>query len=195
MSRTKSQEKRKAILDVAKTLFLSHGFAAVSMDLISKTSGISKNTLYSHFNNKQALFASVIQWHWSDDHKPVLTLDSTKNVSDTLTQFATDLMRYLYKEETISFFRLLAFESHAFSELALSILKDDLSPSTFQLSQYFINTLKKDKNEADHLALSFLGLLKEDAFWHVLVGFRQKYTSREIKLHVNYCVNQFLKLL
>ena len=45
MSRTKSLEK--AILDVSKSLFLSKGYAAVSMDLISKTSGISKNVVFA----------------------------------------------------------------------------------------------------------------------------------------------------
>ena len=42
MPRAKSHEKRTAILAVAKALFLSKGCAAVSMDLISKTSGVSK---------------------------------------------------------------------------------------------------------------------------------------------------------
>jgi TetR/AcrR family transcriptional regulator, mexJK operon transcriptional repressor len=165
------------------------------MDLISKTSGISKNTLYSHFSNKQSLFSSVIQAHWSDEKKPSIDVNSSKNLTETLTVFATDLIPYLYKDETICFFRLLVFESHTFSELASSIMDDDVSPSTFQLTQYFMKVLKKDKNDSHQLALKFLGLLKEDAFWHVLVGFRKKYTSAEVKDHIDSCVHAFMKLI
>ena len=195
MSRVKSHEKRTAILAVAKALFLSKGYAAVSMDLISKTSGVSKNTLYAHFNNKKTLFSSVIEAHWGDDNKPSLEGESSLNVSHVLTEFSVKLMRYLYKKETLSFFRLLANESHSDVSLAGSILSDNLSPSTYQLTQYFMRVLDKRESEAHRLALFFLGLLKEDAFWHVLVGFRKKYTRLEMKRHIERVVAAFMLLL
>jgi hypothetical protein len=55
--------------------------------------------------------------------------------------------------------------------------------------------LNKTKSDSYQLALTFLGLLKEDAFWHVLVGFRKKYTSVEVKDHIHSCVHAFMKLL
>lgn len=52
--------KPRAILDAAATLFLAHGFAAVSMDAVAREAGVSKATLYAHFAGKDALFAAMV---------------------------------------------------------------------------------------------------------------------------------------
>ena len=57
--RPKDPEKAKAIMHSAAQLFMSHGFG-VSMDKIAQNAGVSKQTLYSHFPNKDALFENVI---------------------------------------------------------------------------------------------------------------------------------------
>jgi TetR/AcrR family transcriptional repressor of mexJK operon len=52
--------KPRAILDAAATLFLAHGYAAVSMDAVARGAGVSKATLYAHFAGKDALFAAMV---------------------------------------------------------------------------------------------------------------------------------------
>ena len=59
--RPKSDLKRQSILEAAAGLFLEHGFSQTSMDLVANTAGVSKQTVYSHFNNKDALFSAVIE--------------------------------------------------------------------------------------------------------------------------------------
>jgi TetR/AcrR family transcriptional repressor of mexJK operon len=61
--RPKDLGKRAAILDAAKRLFVGQGFAAVSMDQIAADAGVSKLTVYSHFGDKEALFAAAVQSH------------------------------------------------------------------------------------------------------------------------------------
>ncbi|MEO1263653.1 MAG: TetR/AcrR family transcriptional regulator [Bacteroidota bacterium] len=51
------------ILKRAEKLFLSLGIRSVSMDDISRGLGISKKTLYQHFENKDALVKMVIESH------------------------------------------------------------------------------------------------------------------------------------
>lgn len=55
--RPKDPSKRAAILEAAKSLFLEHGYEGVSMDQIASQAGVSKLTVYSHFGDKDALFA------------------------------------------------------------------------------------------------------------------------------------------
>ena len=50
-----------AILEAAKQLFAREGFAGVSMDKIAAEAGVSKLTVYSHFGDKEALFAAAIR--------------------------------------------------------------------------------------------------------------------------------------
>ncbi len=53
--------KREQILHGAQRLFLARGYTGTSTDAIAKAAGISKETLYAYYPNKEALFAAVLQ--------------------------------------------------------------------------------------------------------------------------------------
>jgi TetR/AcrR family transcriptional regulator len=57
----RAQRKRDAILEGARHEFLSHGYAATSMDRIARAAVVSKATLYSHFADKEALFRALTE--------------------------------------------------------------------------------------------------------------------------------------
>lgn len=61
--RPKDLGKRAAILDAAKRMFTQHGFDGASMDQIAAEAGVSKLTVYSHFGDKEALFAAAVKSH------------------------------------------------------------------------------------------------------------------------------------
>lgn len=61
--RPKDLGKRAAILDAAKAMFTQHGFDGASMDQIAAAAGVSKLTVYSHFGDKEALFAAAVKAH------------------------------------------------------------------------------------------------------------------------------------
>lgn len=54
-------EKRAAILEAAKHLFLHHGYDGVSMDAIAAEAGVSKLTVYSHYQDKETLFMRAVE--------------------------------------------------------------------------------------------------------------------------------------
>ncbi len=57
--RPKDPVKGAAILEAAKRLFVEQGFEGASMDQIAAEAGVSKLTVYSHFGDKETLFAEV----------------------------------------------------------------------------------------------------------------------------------------
>ena len=59
--RPKDLEKRAAILNVAKRLFTTQGFDSTSMDAIAAAAGVSKLTVYSHFQDKERLFTAAVE--------------------------------------------------------------------------------------------------------------------------------------
>ena len=61
--RPKDLAKRAAILDAAKRMFVLQGFDGVSMDQIAAEAGVSKLTVYSHFGDKDSLFAEAVRAH------------------------------------------------------------------------------------------------------------------------------------
>jgi len=52
---------KQLILDEAYKLFRRKGFARVSMDEIAGAAGVTKRTLYYHFESKDALLAAVLE--------------------------------------------------------------------------------------------------------------------------------------
>ncbi|ADZ68622.1 TetR/AcrR family transcriptional regulator [Polymorphum gilvum] len=54
-----SDRKRKQIIEAAIAEFQQRGFAGASMDRISERAGVSKRTVYNHFDSKEALFRAI----------------------------------------------------------------------------------------------------------------------------------------
>ena len=59
--RPKDLGKGSAILEAARRLFTSLGFDGASMDQIAAEAGVSKLTVYSHYGDKETLFAAVVK--------------------------------------------------------------------------------------------------------------------------------------
>ena len=54
---------RRRILDAAYDLFYRKGFGRVGVDEIAAVAGVTKRTLYYHFESKDELLASVLALH------------------------------------------------------------------------------------------------------------------------------------
>jgi AcrR family transcriptional regulator len=53
--------KREQIVDGAKRVFMEKGFDAASMNDVARKAGVSKGTIYVYFQNKEDLFAALIE--------------------------------------------------------------------------------------------------------------------------------------
>jgi AcrR family transcriptional regulator len=63
-SKPRSREAtRQKILDAAYDLFYQKGFNRLSVDEIASSSGITKRTLYDHFESKDEMLAAVLEYH------------------------------------------------------------------------------------------------------------------------------------
>jgi TetR/AcrR family transcriptional regulator of autoinduction and epiphytic fitness len=61
MGKKPSEQKRAAILDAATRAFRDEGYETTSMDRIAEAAGVSKRTVYNHFQSKEALFQAVVE--------------------------------------------------------------------------------------------------------------------------------------
>lgn len=77
-------ETKQRILTAAAKLFYAKGVRAVGVDLIASEAGITKRTLYHHFNCKDALIAAYLE----AQNEPVLAalIKSITRVSGTITE-------------------------------------------------------------------------------------------------------------
>jgi AcrR family transcriptional regulator len=115
--------KRAAIVAAAAEMFLSLGFGAVSMDRIAARAKVSKRTVYSHFENKETLFAAVMGAVCEDivggELCPLANeeLMATLPTVEMLNQTGVYLLTIIASEMGIELHRLVSAESDRFPEL------------------------------------------------------------------------------
>lgn len=113
--------KGALILDAAFALFLARGFDAVSTDLIAKTAGVSKATLYAHFSSKEALFSEILLGHCASFSARVDIPDTYDgDLIGTLRRFALDFISMFQDEHGMAMYRLIVGEIHRFPQIALA---------------------------------------------------------------------------
>jgi len=56
------QRKSEAVLESARTLFLSNGYDATTVDDIAERAHVSKATVYSNFPDKAAVLSALLEW-------------------------------------------------------------------------------------------------------------------------------------
>lgn len=110
--RTKTEEKRQAIIDVAAATFGELGFERTSMSEICTRLGGSKATLYNYFPSKEALFLEVMfQASEADFQNTMLALQAgNDDAARTLCNFGQRFLGLLYSPEVMSVRRLLVSE-------------------------------------------------------------------------------------
>lgn len=106
--RPKDLAKRQSILDAAKSLFLTKGYASTSMDAVAGLAGVSKLTVYSHFTDKETLFSSAIMSKCTEQ-LPVLffELPADKPIKDVLLNIARGFQVLINSEESLNLHRLM----------------------------------------------------------------------------------------
>jgi TetR/AcrR family transcriptional regulator of autoinduction and epiphytic fitness len=81
--------KRQAILEGAIKVFTEQGFEAASMDAIAEAAGVSKRTVYNHFQSKEALFQTIVGDFLAEQegYRPI-EYAKEKPLADQLREFA-----------------------------------------------------------------------------------------------------------
>jgi AcrR family transcriptional regulator len=91
MSRSASTT-RSRVLSAAYQLLYKEGFARVSMDAIADASGVTKRTLYYHFESKDALAAAVL------DHQHLYTLEQIQRWGKGPAENAAGYLTTLFEQ-------------------------------------------------------------------------------------------------
>ena len=110
--RTKTEEKRQAIIDVAAATFGELGFERTPISEICTRLGGSKAMLYNYFPSKEALFLEVMfQASEADFQNTMLALQTPgDDAAQTLRDFGQRFLGLLYSPNVMAVRRLLVSE-------------------------------------------------------------------------------------
>lgn len=132
--------KREQILQGAMRIFLHHGYATTSMDRVAAEAGVSKQTIYSHFQDKEGLFRALIERvtirRLQAEYQSESELFQGEPVA-VLTKLANSILRRIEDPEYIALIRLVIAESGRFPELAQLYSNTVVQYGFRNLSAYF----------------------------------------------------------
>ncbi|NEO31287.1 MAG: TetR/AcrR family transcriptional regulator [Symploca sp. SIO3C6] len=162
--RQKSAEKTDAILKGAMGEFLAHGYAATSMERVAAAAGVSKATVYSHFQDKQGLFMTLVRRLAEEKYRAVFNPQDSQFLqgepSAVLQSLAHKMLDNAMGDKQLqSFMRLILGESGRFPELAQPYVENLAKPVIELLSQYLASRGELQLSDPEATARIFIGSL------------------------------------
>jgi AcrR family transcriptional regulator len=143
-ARPSSDDRRAAMLGIARAAFLREGYAAASMSEIAAKVGGSKATLYSYFPSKRDLFVAVIKEEVQLMFAPLFEMDETQgDIRTVLERFARRFLELLLTEDTIAFYRLIVAESARFPEVGQAAYQIGVQHGLDRLTGSFLAAMER----------------------------------------------------
>lgn len=98
--------KREQILAGATRVFLRDGFAAASMNDITREAGVSKGTIYVYFRDKEDLFVAMVEAKREAFLSSLRTvLADNENIEAGLYRFGVKFLEHMTDENTVTAMR------------------------------------------------------------------------------------------
>jgi len=198
--RPKSEEKYHLILHAASCLFLKEGFANTSMDTVAKASGVSKQTVYSHFESKDTLFKAAItskcRSYQLDTQQLIDVTSGSLSLFECLQKVGSQFVRLLQDREALAIFRVIIAEAVNSPHVATLFYQAGPEASLATLS----NVIEKfgqgslSSELAHQLAIDYCALLKGEYHTMMLCGIKSPLSDEEIYSHVNTAAEKILLL-
>jgi len=192
----KSVTKKELVVTAARKLFLKAGYGATSMDKIADEAGVSKRTVYSHFQNKENLFAAIM-----GDMCDLISGDNpnapipAEEPEQILKYLGLHIMESVLEPEALDVFRVVLTESIIFPELGQAFWKAGPDVMKGFLVEYLIELDRRKVlkiQNAELSAFQFMGMIKWPYHMRVLFGAGNLPTKKEINESLDLAVSTFV---
>ncbi len=195
--RRRSQAKGEQILKAARELFLSQGYGAVSMDEVANRAGVSKATVYNHFNSKEQLFGAIFEHGRAliEESGLDLTARDAAEVEQTLHRLGQNFMRNLLSPDALAFYRMLMSEVWRFPELGPMFYTSKPCAARDRLAGFLERAAGRgliEVDEPDLAAEQFFGMIRGLVHLRGLFGLDLPDETERTR-RVEHAVNAFLR--
>ena len=195
--RPKDPGKRAAILEAAKRLFVAQGFDGVSMDQIAAEAGVSKLTVYSHFGDKDSLFAEAVRAH-CEQGMPTALFEPEPSVPlrERLTDIGQAFFAMIMTPEAVAGHRILCSPQVASSGMPAMFWEAGpkrVQDSFAALLQRRIAAGELEIPDTDRAASQFFTLLKGEPHAHAVFGYSCSARRESPEEHIASVVDLFLR--
>jgi TetR/AcrR family transcriptional repressor of mexJK operon len=197
LGRPKNPKKRQAILQAAVELFPQKGFAGVSMMEIAERANVSKLTLYSHFTDKDDLFAqSVIDCCEQQLPASSFQLPPDLSLAQALTAIGGGFLELVMDDKAITLHRMMIAQagidtvhSELFFKAGAERMLSEMQALLAKASRNGLLKIEHPQHAAEH----FFCLLKGLQHMRVLMGLCKPPKPSVREQHVEEVVALFLR--
>jgi AcrR family transcriptional regulator len=109
--------RKEAILQQARHLFATKGFAETSMDDIAQVNHMQKASLYHYFKSKLQILQEMIDLEGERWHSQIGDFVEEASFDQSLMKIATTFLENLNDPARREFFQIIHFESHKNPEI------------------------------------------------------------------------------
>ena len=194
--RPKNEVKRQQILDAATTLFTDNGYAETSMDNIAKLANVSKQTVYSHFGNKEELFSASIEQKCIAYDLSQMVFQPNDDLSNFLLDLAIRFFELISSKEAMAVHKICAFESESHPQLSELFYKAGPEPLILEVTELMDKIGKSGAlaiNDSRAAAVQFLSVMRGEAWLRLEFNLKDQLSDEEIRHYLENSVQFFIK--
>lgn len=174
LAQSNTASRRSDIVRAAKKAFLEVGYAGTSVDDVAREAGVSKPTIYKHFQSKERLFQTILETEAAlIDRSFEGVVFNRGTLHEALDAFGRRFLRAVLSPEVRSIYRIMIAEGFKFPELGEAFR----SCACLQLHDRLVKILNTYVERkvmhcrcANMASDHFLGLLMQPTLWKILVG-------------------------
>ncbi|PVX30346.1 TetR/AcrR family transcriptional regulator [Sphingomonas pokkalii] len=190
----RKQDRRAAIIAIAKRHFMENGYVAVSMSAIAAELGGSKGTLWSYFASKEELFDACVDEVTREYREQVMhLLVPSDNLQATLCEFVRSLLRKVTSKDATRLHRVIHAEVERSPEMGAIFFRRGPQRTREIVAAYLEDAMRKGQlRTADPLRAAFaLTSLTMGSHQRAMLGYQ--FSDAEIEEEADYIVDFFLR--
>lgn len=190
--------KRRQILAGARAVFGELGFERASVDLIATRAGVSKATVYNHFQDKKALFvASVLEG--CEEMRAGLDrcLESPgSDLERSLQRVGEQMMAVFLSPDVAGLYRHTIAEVARFPELGRMVLERGTLPLQEAIARYLVRWCERGVlaiEDPRSAAIQFVALCQGDLSVRSRLGTLEYPVEAQVRESVRSAVQTFVR--
>jgi TetR/AcrR family transcriptional regulator, mexJK operon transcriptional repressor len=195
----RSAEKRRSILEAATESFLRNGYLGTSMDEIAAAAGVSKQTVYKQFADKERLFTEIVLATIDQAGEPFFggidALGGGEDVEGDLGRIAHQLIGVVRDPRLLQLRRLVIGEAGRFPDLGRSYYERGPGRSTEGLAAGFQRLAERGLLRIDDAMLAaqhFNWLVLSIPLNQAMFSIDVNFSEAELERYANEAVRVFL---
>ena len=190
--------KRRLILDGARAVFAELGYERATVDQIAARAGVSKATVYNHFQDKKALFVAAVVESCDDiraGFEPCLRAP-VGEVEQVLQVIGEQLMSTSLSPTVVSLYRQAIAEAERIPEIGRMVFEHGTVPIQEAVASYLrrwdeAGVLRvEDPRSA---AISFVALCQGDLVIRMRLGILERPVADQVRETVRRAVAIFVR--